>query len=269
MSYQRGTLPLSNGASSTPVAFPTAFGSTPPIILAWVTNIVDATYLQLSAWVRTPDTEGFTADLSGLTDSANYVLNWIAGDEGTSVSVLQSQLRTVSSLAVQSQAPLDADEFILTTTYPLNATKRIAWSVLKQLFPLLMAAPSGPTADGVLGAIAFDDNFIYMHDGTVWFRTPREPSGLSWSDDIALRPRRRATVGLVSGDAAADVVFDVAFEAGNDPIISSMLVENLVDATPMFISAVVTERNLSGFTVKLTAAPDSANYSLIYDAYQP
>jgi len=268
MSYKRGTLSLANGVSSAVIPFPTSFSITPPVVLAWVTNQTDADYLQLSAWVRDPSAAGFNVDLSGVTDSANYVLNWIAGDIGTSVSVLQSQLRTVCSLARQEDEPLDDDEFILQTYYPTPNTKRVTWLVLKQLFPRLVTAPSSPTSEGDAGFIAFDDSYVYMHDGTMWFRVPREPSTTSWTD-IAIRPRRRYHVALSSGVASKDVVFATPFEAGSDPIISSLLIENLTDAEPMFIGAVVTDRNINGFTVKLTAAPDTGNYTLHYDAYQP
>lgn len=73
-----GVSSISNGASTVSVVFTTPFADTSYAIVCYVLNVTDATPIQLTTVITTKATTGFTATLNAPTDSANYVLSYIA-----------------------------------------------------------------------------------------------------------------------------------------------------------------------------------------------
>ncbi len=73
-----GTASIGSGATTVAVTFTTAFGTACNRVVAMIENTVDATPLTIIPTITARSTTGFTATLSGGTDSANYSLHWVA-----------------------------------------------------------------------------------------------------------------------------------------------------------------------------------------------
>lgn len=79
---------------------------------------------------------------------------------------------------------------------------------------------------------------------------PPAPTGIS------------GTTPLVSGQNYIEVVFDAA-QDNTDWVLTGCVVVNTVDATPLNLEpGILTVKSTTGFTLQLSGAPDSVNYSL-------
>jgi hypothetical protein len=75
---QTGAEAIGNAATTVAITFGTAHADANYQVLATVENTTDGGPLVLAAIITAKATTGFTATLSAATDSANYVLNWLA-----------------------------------------------------------------------------------------------------------------------------------------------------------------------------------------------
>lgn len=78
------------------------------------------------------------------------------------------------------------------------------------------------------------------------------------SGSLAARAGRSA---ISNGSSTISVVFSSDWDDDNY-VLSSHTFENLTDADPIFLQGVITARSSSGFTMRLNAPADSANYVL-------
>lgn len=69
---------------------------------------------------------------------------------------------------------------------------------------------------------------------------------------------------LSNAVTTASVIFPMPFLTVPELVVPA--IQNTIDGSPLFITAVVTAKSLDGFTVKLSAATNSANYSLSWVA---
>lgn len=67
---------------------------------------------------------------------------------------------------------------------------------------------------------------------------------------------------LASGLATQSITYTSTAGAGQFPVVGDVI--NTVDATPIFLQAIVTAFSTTGFTVLFNVAPDTANYQLPY-----
>lgn len=67
-------------------------------------------------------------------------------------------------------------------------------------------------------------------------------------------------VNLAEGQVEIEVDFLYAKTSADYEF--SAYIQNTVDAAPIYIGVVLSARSTTGFTAKLSAAPDSANYVL-------
>jgi hypothetical protein len=74
---QFGTQSISNASSTVSVTFTNAYGDTNYIVIANIVNTTDSTPSQFAYTITAKSTTGFTMTLSGDTDSAHYVLEWM------------------------------------------------------------------------------------------------------------------------------------------------------------------------------------------------
>lgn len=77
-----------------------------------------------------------------------------------------------------------------------------------------------------------------------------------------LAGRRAAIVAIA--DATDTVVVAFSDDWPDDEYVVDFCIENTVDADPIFLQGVITDRDASGFTVKLNAPTDSPDYKLNY-----
>lgn len=69
---------IGNGATTVNVVFSSDIGSTNYSIVTAITNTADANPIYPQIIANTKASTGFTAELSAPTDTANYVLEWVA-----------------------------------------------------------------------------------------------------------------------------------------------------------------------------------------------
>ena len=72
------------------------------------------------------------------------------------------------------------------------------------------------------------------------------------------------TAAISNGASTVTVTYDVTLSTSLPPIIS---VNNTVDASPIFLDAVVTAYSTTGFTATFNAPADSGNYVLQYAVF--
>lgn len=75
---EAGQEPISASASSVAVSFPNDMSSVDFAIVFSFTNLTDAIPIFLQGLVTARSIHGFTVAFNAPTDSANYVLDWIA-----------------------------------------------------------------------------------------------------------------------------------------------------------------------------------------------
>jgi len=73
-----GSASVSNGASTVAVVFSTAYTTSCTTVICTMRNVTDPTPLHYTIELTTIAKTGFTATLSDITDSANYLVDWIA-----------------------------------------------------------------------------------------------------------------------------------------------------------------------------------------------
>lgn len=80
-SLKRGSESIANGTDEVSVTFSQVFDDVGYSIVANIVNSTDSPSSVYSYSVKTKTTTGFTVLLSGVVDSANYVLDWTAVDQ--------------------------------------------------------------------------------------------------------------------------------------------------------------------------------------------
>lgn len=75
---------------------------------------------------------------------------------------------------------------------------------------------------------------------------------------------RADTVAIADGAQTVSVVF--SSDLGNDTYALNVTIQNFVDGLPIYLTAVIKNKTVSGFDVELSAPTDSANYVLNYAA---
>lgn len=69
-------------------------------------------------------------------------------------------------------------------------------------------------------------------------------------------------VSLASGSISQSFTYTNTLLSAYAPILGAII--NTIDATPIFLQAIVTAFSTTGFTVTFNVAPDTANYKLPY-----
>lgn len=268
MSLQTGSTQLTNGVAEVTVTYPAAFTSTPTVVIGMVSNTVDASVLLLTSVLDASSPTGFTMKFDAAPNSSNYYLDWIAGSMELVASTLTTIGRKLTEVPIKSGEPLDSDRLIMIGAYPLPSTFTVNWSSIKGLSAKLVDAPTSRTQPAAYGSVALDANYFYFRDTSYWVRIPREPDG-AWTDAFLLKPTRSGYAALTSGAQLQTVAFDTAFASGDPPVIESLVVQNLsADGAKSVLLGMPVATTLSGFTMALNAATDSANYKVTYRAVQ-
>ena len=74
---QNGIQSISNSSNTVSVTLPSSYSTATYSIAATIENTTDSTPAQFAITITSKSTTGFTIELSGNTDSANYKLSWI------------------------------------------------------------------------------------------------------------------------------------------------------------------------------------------------
>lgn len=82
-----GTSPVgASGSTSVSVSFGATFPAAPTTIVSSLGNTADANYLLLYPFIYSTSTTGFSIELNGAVDSANYFISWMATNDSTIAS---------------------------------------------------------------------------------------------------------------------------------------------------------------------------------------
>lgn len=261
--FQQGTENIGNGVSTVSVVYPTAFSSTPEVVIAVVQNTVDVGPTALFAEVTASSTTGFTVKISGATGTANYVLAWVAGSATLMFDVVAQLGFRVSQLTERTTAPLSADYFPMVSTSPVLRTMLIKWGTVYGMFGQRVSAPATPAASGSLGQWAVDSNWYYSHDGAVWGRSPRQTTAWDWTAQQAATWVQEGQESLVEDQQTVAVTF--AKEFGSTPLVT-FSIQNTTAGDKLVLYGVLTAVSSTGFTVTLSSPPDSGDYDLNWRA---
>lgn len=95
-----------------------------------------------------------------------------------------------------------------------------------------------------------DDNTLYFWNGTMWVLVGGQGNLLGHADSSA----------IANGAATHSVVFPAPMPNLNYSL--TFDITNEVDADPIYLIVVATQKTVNGFTVEFNAPTDSANYVL-------
>lgn len=271
--FLQGNTPISNAATSVSVTFPTAFGSVPAVVLPVVRNVsADGTKYLIEASVTALSTTGFTAEFDVATNTANYELSWLAGDMAAVLDTFSAlQGKRISDYP--ALALLDKNFKIpILSTAPTVTLRTLSDAALWDAVVRRAAeAPLNPAAgqrDGLEFFIDPTGGYAYASSSTGWGRWPVDFS-TSWATQPFYVPFREAevTITAVPGQSAYAVTFATAFAAGNIPKVLIQL-SDVSGGDITLLSHQVTARSLSGFTIQLSAVPETNNLKVYYIARQ-
>ena len=263
--FQQGTQPIGSGITTVDVEFPLTFPGAPDIILAVVSNTSgDSPKFLIEADVVYKDAYGFTVQLTGVPDTNNYVLGWVAG----SVEILYQALAKlgikISALPMLLTEPGSDDYVPLVHTYPIPLTTRMTWGLIRSLFPGLIAdPPASPAAAGVYGQMALDaDGWLYVHNGILWGRTQLFQT--SWDVTALGDDAQEGVVAMVQNQGYVDIVYPAAFSVAPKVWFS---IRNLsADANKTMLVGVQISGNTVGARIQLNTAPETGHYELVWRA---
>jgi len=227
-------IPILAGSTSLAVSFPSTQPDTSYVVLAQLTNYVDANpqFQQVISIVKTPG--GFTASWNAPTDSSNYNLSYI-------VPIKVFQMREVS---VPSGASSYSENFLLPTFGPEYG---------------IMAALQN-TVDG---SPQFQTTVVTAKSGTGFTANWNSPTdSANYKLVYVMTATGQQAINL--GDTSATAPLPVDYGTTNYSVIAMM--HNLTDPFPQFQPMVITAKNASNFTVSWPDPADSANYVLMYYA---
>jgi hypothetical protein len=268
MAFQSGEEPIGNGDATVTVAFVPAFDSTPPIIIAVVQNQTDNPQLRLNAQVTSKDENGFTVDLDGTTDSANYELAWIAGDADLVFQAVTKLGTRISDLPQPTRELRAADRVVVVQD---GITRQVPFLDFQSAFMLKTStAPSAASDAGVASTVAFDANAMYLHTGSRWLRIPYGGHPTDWTIPAqnSTKPAQGGRVALADEATEVTVVYDAEFPSdGGLPQVFFAL-RNIVDVAPTAFYGNVTASSLTGFTVTFSEEIDSSNWVFDWFATQ-
>jgi hypothetical protein len=268
MAYQDGNAALTSGVQDYTIVFPSQFTTVPETVLAMVENTSgDPVKLMIRALVTAVNDQEFSVHLDTAPNTDNYRLSWLAADAATVIQMIGFTGRRLSQFPVVAGIE-DSDLIPMVRTEGLPYTGLLTGEQLRQAFVRQVAPPASSAAAGQLGdfAIAPDTLFtwVYFHNGVQWV-----VSKFSQDFDDATVPTatRKAVVSLAAGQKTPVITFATPF-VGDPPVITALQVYNLSGDTVLRLHGMPTAVTVAGFTLNLSAAPDTTSYKLFYRAEQ-
>lgn len=274
--YQHGFATIPNNAGTLTVNYPSSFAATPSVLVPVVRNTsADGSKLALTATPTAQSASGFTVKLSANTNSANYELVWVAGDEQAVLAVFSALSgRSVTSYPTTGSL---RDSFLLPAVFTSPQTQ------LKNIGPeafwasVMQRAASQPTTPGdqlpASSALAvFVDElngYMYLSGTTKWLRVALDGSS-NWASQPFFAPFREVEVTLSpsAGVTEYNITFPTAFSAGNNPVVDfSLRIPDGVTTPAVHHAVVKGNTALTGFTLLLNA-PLTHNLIVYYTARQ-
>lgn len=268
MAFLSGEEPIGLGETEVDITFTPAFGAAPDIVLAVVQNTVDNPQLSIKAQVTAKDENGMTVNLDGTTDSANYVLAWIAGDAELVFQAVTKLGTRITDLPGPTRELRASDRLIVVMD---GVTRQVPFNTFESTFVKKVSTPpTTATETGNLGDFAFDTNNAYVHTGARWLRIPYGGHATDWTIAAtnSTKVTQAGTHAFADEDTEAVVVFDESFPSGGSAPIINYSIINKVDGSPTVISGVISAVSLTGFTLDVSPDIDSDNYILNWVATQ-
>lgn len=142
MIIQQGSQSIPLAADEVSVLFPQSLPGVPDVVLAVVENVSgDPVKLAIKATVTAKSASGFTCGLSQATNTENYTLVWVVGNEQLVFELALAVGRRISTLNLQTQGLSDDDYLPVVRVYPTPHTKRVKWGTLRDGFVRYVSSP--------------------------------------------------------------------------------------------------------------------------------
>jgi len=267
MAFDDGRYDLVSGQTSYTIAFGSAFGAAPDVVVAQVENSVDSPFLSIVAIITGRTATTFDVELSVAPDSNNYDLVWFAGSSETIFEVVTQYQQRMTKMPKTRVIPKAQDLIPFIQMSPIPKTLMLPWGLLEENFTRYRKTPpTSPTDPGDPGEWAMNANYVFFHNGTSWGRFPVQYVS-SWADDFTFNESRKAEVALPQA-ATFSVVFADPFPSGNVPTVKALYVKNTTGGDTLYIGTQLTALSIEGFTIGLTGIPDSDDYILVYEFEQ-
>lgn len=268
--YQSGLTDIPANALYVDVVFASPFSVPPPVVIP-VVHSVGASGIQyiLEAGVTDKSTTGFTVWFDSPPPTDEYKLAWIAGgaDIIDMLNALSGRKLTSFLPASTMRRAFKIPFVFLSPTPHIELVDNNAFdaSVMRKL----PQVPAGPLEDiGQPMDMYADDNWCYIRISDRVARWPLDNT-TSWSLQPFYVPFREAEVTIVPSTGVRTFRIDYAtpFADGNVPKpLITLSDEGSVDVE--MLSALVTDRDLSGFSVTFNSPPNSTTLKVYYMARQ-
>jgi hypothetical protein len=232
-----GSESVTNGATSKAITFSTAFSNTSYAVIANLVNTTDSSVQYQPILVTAKSTTGFTANWNVPTDSANYLVDYIAV---TPCSNFKANVETISN-------------GVLTATHTLLSASTLAvvpcWFNSTDSSPLFQ-----PLTVTTQSTTQFADTWNTATDSANYV--------INWAAVNISCPTFKSGIESLS-NGATSIAVTFPFPALNSS--SYALVPrfaNTVDSSVLYQPITITSKSISGFTAKWNSGTDSANYQL-------
>jgi hypothetical protein len=268
MAFQTGLESIGLGVTTVNATFPVTFSSSPDFVIAVVRNTVDNPQLRITTQTSYVDSSGFTAELDGTTDSANYTLNWIAGDIDLLLGAFSTLGIRITDLAHPDRELQGNDKVAMVQD---GTSRQVPFSDFQSAFPLKAAAsPTAASDSGVVSQISVDTDHAYFHQGGRWNRIPYAGHPTDWTIPAtnSTKPAQGGTETLTDTATDVTIVYPHTFPAGGSLPQIHFSLQNILDVSPTAIYGFITASSLTGFTVDFSTAIDSTNWKMHWHAIQ-
>lgn len=267
MAFDDGRYDLVSGQTSYTIAFGSAFGAAPDVVVAQVENSTDDPFLVIATTITARTTTTFNVELSVAPDSNNYDIVWFAGSAEIIFEVVNQYQQRLSKLPKAKAIPKAQDLVPFVQMAPIPKTMMLPWGLLEENFTRLRKSPpTSPSDPGDPGEWSLDGNYVFFHNGVSWGRFPVQYVS-SWAEDFTFNESRKSEVTLPQA-ATFSVVFASAFPSGNIPTVKALYVKNTTGGDTLYLGTQLTALSIEGFTIDLTGIPDSDDYILVYEFEQ-
>lgn len=271
MSFQTDSVDLVQDALTGTVTFPTAFASAPvpPLVIPDIQNdSADDPILLINCYVYDVTASGFSYQLDVAPPSGNYKLIYLAGSPSVFFGAVTALGKRLTGITEFTGTIGDTDRIPFVSMSPLPRTFALTIAMLRQIFAgRLSAVPAAATSTtGPVMGMTVDGDYLYIRTSTGCARIGFSKGQWAISDK-ALKSQR-ATHECTSGDIVQTIEFPVPFEGPELPRIT-FSIGNIEAGDKLLLHGMLTARTLTGCSITLNAAPDSADYTIDYEASIP
>lgn len=239
-----GTQAISNGATSQAVTFVNAFSNTLYAVVAQLVNTTDALVQYQPLVITAKSTSGFTASWNSPTDSANYLVDFIAADP--CITYRGGDLDVSSGVAFSSTTMFLANSFAIVGQFHNTV------DAMPLFQPVVLVTQEAPTSIIPTIKHIWNDN------------TDSTNYDLEFLANSANCSTLKSFIIDIPNGASSLVVSFPFFDMESNSYAVAARFQNTVDAEAGVLRQpiTITSKSATGFTAKWNTPVSSANYKL-------